>query len=343
MNSLIGVSASDLLDELYGNDTIKEYISSSFQSGSLSHAYIFEGGRGSGRHTLVRLICHLLAPEYVKKIDEGISPDILVVSREGEKKFITVDQIRDMKERAVFAPSELECTIFIIEDADSMNVQAQNALLKLLEEPPKNIYIFLLCESVNGLLPTIISRAPIIRMEVFEDDKIKNYLLENNKKASELAKNDPEAFDYVVRCASGHIGEAIRLLDLRTRKNTTGISVNAQVISMLEHLASHNKSAFFLSCAAFPQKREELDVFFSYFESALRDILCEKSGDKSAKLLFFADTETADVYTFRFTMGELYRLVNEVTEIHEAIFSNVNIRLSGIVFANRAWKALTGS
>lgn len=326
---------------LYGNAEIKRYIESAYERGSLSHAYIFEGVRGSGRHTLAREIIKLLAPDFSRKIDDNLTPDVIYIHCEENKKTIGVDIIRDVKEQAILTPNEMDFVAFIIEDAELMTPAAQNALLKLLEEPPCDTYIFMLCESVNGLLTTIISRAPILRLETFDDEQLARYLKENNKKACDLIKKDPEAFEYAVRSASGSIGEAIRLLDARARNSSESISSNSAVKKALELLISTNKAEFTVLITTLTAKREEFTIFLEYFEAALRDLICAKSRAFDVKPMFFGSCAEAEETANKYSIEKIYKLIAAVTEMHEAVSFNVNIRLAEAVFADRVKRAVS--
>ena len=136
---------SSPFDAIYKNEQTIEYFKRAIASGNLLHAHIIEGVEGSGKHTLVNAIAKALSPEFAEKIENNNEPDIITVGLEGDKKTIGVDSIRALKQRSSLTPNELDYLMFIIEDADTMTNSAQNSFLKLLEEPPSNVYMFLLC------------------------------------------------------------------------------------------------------------------------------------------------------------------------------------------------------
>lgn len=138
----------------------------------LSHAYMLTGPEGpereeAARRLAARLLCSEAKPPCgvcrdCRKALAGIHPDVTVVRRqEGEKgahREILVEQIRAVTADAVLAPNEAERKVYIIAQADRMNVQAQNALLKALEDPPGHACFILCAQSAEGLLPTVRSR-----------------------------------------------------------------------------------------------------------------------------------------------------------------------------------------
>jgi hypothetical protein len=99
---------------------------------------------------------HAVPP--LPEIGAGHSPDIITVDREADRKEIYVDQIRELKSDAAILPNEAEKKVYIIKNAGSMNIMAQNALLKLLEEPPSHVALILITENAGLLLETVRSR-----------------------------------------------------------------------------------------------------------------------------------------------------------------------------------------
>lgn len=140
----------------------------------LSHAYILsaqsrEEGIRTARRLAAAAVCTASGPvpcmkcRSCRKVAEGIHPDVISVARlvddKGrQKKEITVDQVRRMAADSYVLPNEAARKVYIIEDADMMNVQAQNAALKLLEEPPAGVMFILCAENAQLLLPTVRSR-----------------------------------------------------------------------------------------------------------------------------------------------------------------------------------------
>lgn len=138
-----------------------------------SHAYIIWGGnqteRANASDTLAAAaVCESDAVKpcrmcrHCRKAERGIHPDIAVIDRLPDKKEIVVDQIRALREDAVILPNEAEEKVYILRNADSMNPAAQNALLKLLEEPPPRVTIILEAENPSALLATVRSRSVML-------------------------------------------------------------------------------------------------------------------------------------------------------------------------------------
>ena len=140
-----------------------------------------------------------------------------------------------------------------------MTSAAQNAFLKLLEEPPRNVYMLLLCESTAGLLPTVLSRAPLIRMQIFSDEELDAYLTAYDKKAVELRSKNAEGYSFVLRSSGGCIGEAKKKLSPRSVSGDKELYDMTQRCIML--LSSSGKADFYLYLNNLVAKREEFSEF----------------------------------------------------------------------------------
>lgn len=151
------------------NDNIKDKLSAAVDSGTLSHAVLLTGGTGKDRKALALLLAQALVCEgnvkpclkcaSCSKIKNGVHPDIIITEGEaGKQKSIKIDTVRDIRSRAYIVPNEAPFQIFIILEASGMGEEAQNALLKILEEPPATARFILASRSRDDLRQTILSR-----------------------------------------------------------------------------------------------------------------------------------------------------------------------------------------
>lgn len=158
-----------LLSDLAGNDRLKQQLGPRLAARQLGHALILSGPAGSGKHTLASIIAGAMvcsgdgaAPcgscSDCKKASAGIHPDIITVSPEEEGKAITVDQIRQIRADAHIRPNEAPRKVYVVEQAHRLRDEAQNAMLKLLEEGPAYAVFLLLAENGGALLTTVRSR-----------------------------------------------------------------------------------------------------------------------------------------------------------------------------------------
>lgn len=173
-------------ENIIGNEKIKQELIETIGNKKVSHSYMFVGKSGIGKR--------LFARELAKGLLGDFGKDILnyedykeIVPAEG-KKIISVDQIREVIKEANELPTNSEKRVFVIDDADKMNVEAQNSILKTLEEPPEYVVIILIVTNENKMLETIKSRCNIIRFNSLKDEEIENYL-KNNRELTNGRKN----------------------------------------------------------------------------------------------------------------------------------------------------------
>lgn len=331
---------------LYGNEKLISFFHNASQNNKLAHAYIFEGGRGSGKHTAARYLACLLACgsltekpcfecDSCKKIIGGISPDIIEVELPKDKKQLGVERVREIRSSAFVMPNEEDVKIFIIGDAHTMTVQAQNVLLKVLEEPPNNVYFFLLCENTSNILATVRSRAPVLKMQVFGDGELSDYMVKNNSKAAELYKNSPGDFELIIKISEGKIGEAQRfLLDVGKDKEQSRRETAGELVRLSSNMAAKGELLEF--AVGQNPNREALQDILLYASYALRDIMAVKKTDSdNARLLFYENRESARRMAGGFTTAGVMNVYLELEELRNELSLNVNISNSLVFLVSR--------
>ena len=165
------------LTSLAGNHALKELLLPRLQRGTLGHAFIIAGAADSGKHTLASILSRAMvctgtgtgkrpcgSCPACKKALAGIHPDIVTVAPLEEGKAVTVDQVRLMRADAYIRPNEANRKVYILEQADRMRGEAQNAMLKLLEEGPAYAAFLLLAENQGALLATVRSRCETLAL-----------------------------------------------------------------------------------------------------------------------------------------------------------------------------------
>jgi len=181
----------------------------------LSHAYLFTGPKGIGKETTAwAFLFHLFCEKdkenpcgecrACKKIEKEIHPDIYILFP--EKREITIGQIREVIDFLKYRPLEAEYKVILVKEAEKMNPEAGNALLKSLEEPPFYAIFILLTENFSKLLPTIVSRSQIVRFRTIPKGIIKEFLKKNFLFEEEVA-------DTLAEVSFGSIGKAITIAE----------------------------------------------------------------------------------------------------------------------------------
>lgn len=329
-----------VLDSIIGNASLKTKLYSDILSQTLSHAYIIEGKKGSGKHTVSYLIAAALSCENLndgnsaipcgtckscKKILEGKSPDVIMITRE-DKASIGVDAVRFLRNDVRVVPNDLEYKIYIIEDADAMTQQAQNAFLLTLEEPPSYVKFFLLCEDADSLLETVRSRSQILKTEPISTEDIDSYLQSNYQAAKQMKLSDPSDYYELIMSSGASIGRAVELLDSKTFKKTLEERNIAR--DFLKAITSKPSSDEIVSLLyKFEKKRDQLIDLLLTVELALRDIIAIDRTE-NAPLLFFYDRQEALSLSDAINIRKLMNIYDRLKNLQDLINSNTNIRLT---------------
>ena len=342
---------------ILGNDRLLERLTRDIRDNRLSHAYILDGKPGSGRHTLARhmaaaIACYhrpgrilphdsedqmgffddedtapLLSEdasvpcgicEGCRKVLEGISPDVILIGREG-KASLGIDAVRRIKETVHLAPGEADIKVYIIEDAETMTLQAQNALLLTLEEPPAYVLFILLCNGVENLLETIRSRAPVLHTAPVSDELIKEYLIAHKRSL-------PSAeLDALLICADGSIGQALALSDAKSVKSI--LKQRELTDAFIEGAAHRRKAAIPAVIGQFGNKRDEVLGLLSLLTLAVRDLMLLKKCE-TAKLKYYTQRDTALALTEAMTSRTLLSLFKALEQAKDELMRNGNVRLT---------------
>mgnify|MGYP002581164177 CR=1 FL=1 len=202
-----------MFEKIIGNDIIKEQLKKSINNNQISHSYLFVGIEGIGKKMLAtelaKAILCLNDNKYCNnckscvEFDGNNNPDFLYIEPDGNS--LKIEQIREMQKKVVEQPIISKNKVYIIDNADLMTREAQNCLLKTLEEPPEFVTIILIGSNESNFLSTIKSRCTILRFENIEPSKIEKYLKEKFG-IQEVPKS-------IIEAANGSIGKAELLKD----------------------------------------------------------------------------------------------------------------------------------
>lgn len=326
---------------LLGNEELRMRLATDVREETLSHAYIIEGPLGSGKHTLAKELAAALACKHssdeslplpctlcpsCRKILGRKSPDVITVSREEGKAQLGVDIIRGLRSDVRVVPNDLDIKVYIIEDAHTMNIQAQNAFLLTLEEPPKFVLFFLLAESSAPLLETIKSRAPILRMSPLSEELIAESIVKMSPEAASLKKASPEEFLEIIKLSSGYLGQALTLLDEKKRRPRLAARQLAKKFLTEMATKKNGKSALEL-IESFSPKRDEIIKQLSEIEHAARDLTVVKKCE-TAPLCFFTGEDEAAELSFSFKTSELLCVMRSLELAKSRLEGNANVRLT---------------
>lgn len=257
--------------ELIGHAKPLESLRAALAHGRLHHAYLFVGPEGVGKHTVARALaqavhCSESTNDYCGRcaacasIMDGNHADVRAVQPLAGKKEISIQQVRDIERELRFRSFGGKRKIAIIDPAGLMNVSAQNALLKTLEEPPENSLIILITPNAGGLLPTLRSRclrlsfAPLPRAEVAAFLRAKHNV-------------KPDTAESLAAISMGCIGSAVNL------DQQALIEKRRLWAGMLSALTSRDYQSAIAAAETLAASRDEALEFLGWAQSWYRDIL----------------------------------------------------------------------
>ena len=273
-------------DDIYGQPQIVNHFRNALSTGKISHAYMINGERSSGKEFIARVFAQALQCEEggvepcneCQSCRQAISmnqPDIIKVMHE-KPATIGVEDIRmGINDNILIKPYASKWKIYILNEAEKMTVQAQNALLKTLEEPPAYAVILLLTSNLDVMLPTIISRCVVMNMKPVPDDMIKGYLMR------ELQIPDYKA-DVCTAFAQGNLGKAKALAASEEFDN-----IKTEAVNLLRYIREMEITDI-VSAINKIKKEYKIDIndYLDILSVWYRDVLLFKATNDANHLIF---------------------------------------------------------
>ncbi len=271
--------------EIIGHEQIIEHLKNAIAMDKISHAYILNGPKESGKMMLAEAFAMALQCEQGKSepcmqckschqaIDHN-QPDIIYVSHE-KPNVISVDDIRSqLNNDIVIKPYSSRYKIYIVEDAEKMNPQAQNALLKTIEEPPFYGIILLLTTNADIFLQTIRSRCIILNLKSVKNETIRTYLM------SHYQVPDYQA-DICTAFAQGNVGKAIQLAS-----SDSFNELKTEVLSLMKRLDDISLYDMNAAVKQITAYKLEIEDYFDLMTIWFRDVLYLKATNDTDRLIF---------------------------------------------------------
>lgn len=261
---------------LLGNGQLKENLTAALKQNRISHGYLITGPKGAGKRTLAKLLAAAVQCQgeerpcggcpACRKVLAGNHPDVITVD-DKEKKSVGVGVVRDTRTDCYIRPNEGVRKVYIIPRAQDMTPEAQNSLLKVLEEPPEYAVFLLLAETAQALLPTVRSRCVELKMQSLSEDELKSALLQKFPKAKQ------EDVSAAVTGCGGWLGQAEKLL-------TKGAQMTNQTRDFLQSYAQNDALLLQKTLVSMEKwKREQLIPELQQWRQMLIDSLACRCGE----------------------------------------------------------------
>ncbi len=324
--------------DILAQDNIIDHFRKAIKADHLSHAYIFTGQGGVGKTLFAKEFakalncnsgendsCNLCA--NCIRIEEQSHPDVFWTEREEKAKFVKIENIRDLQNSVKLSPLESDYKIFIIKEADRMNEESSNCLLKTLEEPSPNTIIILITDLVTSLKDTIRSRCQIIRFQ-----PIPNHIIESQ--LTSKSDTDTAEIGWISRVCNGSLGNALKLL------NDNHYEMNNVIFSRITDpdidnllFAEEIVDSYLSTGDSLEEKRQILKSILHCILQLYRDLLIVKMmrehDIQTEKMsLFNAGHENTLVKHVNYlTQEQIINVIDEILESTKYIDFNLNINL----------------
>ncbi len=318
----------EYFDNIIGQEHIKTHMLAAVRHENPSHAYLLSGEKGSGKKMLAEAFASALQCEggpgekpcgrclSCMQMMTGNHPDVIYVRHE-KPNVISVDEIRrQLNQDAGVKPYRSRWKIYIVDEAEKMNVQAQNAALKTLEEPPDYAVILLLTANADSMLETIKSRCMTLAIRPVREDALKRYLMQKAQ-LPDYQANLCEAF------ARGNVGRALLLASSPEFEES-----REETVALLKSLKQKSVNDLAAAAKKKTEKGADPGAFLELLQLWYRDVLLYKSTNSVKHLIFTGEVQYIKKTAAECTFEGLNRILNAITQAADRLSSNVNAELS---------------
>ena len=313
--------------DIIGQEQLKEHLQNAIAMNKVSHAYLINGERSSGKEFAAKVFAAALqcekggtepCGECHSCIQEksGNQPDIIFVSHD-KPNTIGVEDIRTQINNDIgIKPYSSPRKIYIMNEGEKMTVQAQNALLKTLEEPPEYAVILILTTNVDALLPTILSRCVVLNMKPVPDHKVKKYLME------ELQIPDYKA-NICVAFARGNIGKAKMLASSEEFEK-----VKEEAVTLVKYINDMDISEVVKAIKKISEYQFDVTDYLDIMSVWYRDVLLFKATKDANSLIFKNEIQYIRKVADRSTYEGIETIVKALQQAKRRLEANVNFDLT---------------
>ena len=313
--------------EILGHEQIIEHLQNAIKLQKVSHAYILDGEEGAGKKLLARAFAQTLQCERggvdpcgechsCKQAQSGNQPDIIEVTHE-KPASIGVEDIRgqlcgDIQIKPYSSPYK----IYIVDEAEKMTVQAQNALLKTIEEPPAYGVIMLLTTNADAFLPTILSRCVTLKLRPVKNEIIKPYLMEKYHIPDYQA-------EVCTAFARGNVGKAERLA-----QSEQFAELKSHLIHLLRHLRDMEIYELTEAVRSASEYKTEINDYLDLLALWFRDVLLFLATRQIDGLVFAEEINDISAQAKKSSYEGLERILKALEKAKVRLNANVNFELT---------------
>ena len=313
--------------EILGHEQIIEHLQNAIKLQKVSHAYILDGEEGAGKNMLARAFAQTLQCERggtepcgechsCKQAMSGNQPDIITVTHE-KPASIGVEDIRgqlcgDIQIKPYSSPYK----VYIVDEAEKMTVQAQNALLKTIEEPPAYGVIMLLTTNADAFLPTILSRCVTLKLRPVKNEIIRPYLMEKYHIPDYQA-------EVCTAFARGNVGKAERLA-----QSEQFAELKSHLLHLLRHLRDMEVYELTEAVRSASEYKTEINDYLDLMALWFRDVLLFKATRQIDGLVFAEEINAISAQAQKSSYEGLERILKALEKAKVRLNANVNFELT---------------
>lgn len=296
------------MSNLLGNSEIKHEL----VRGGFAHAYLIAGERGMGKKTLARAFAAQLTGDTHGLAERGEHPDVLWLAPKEAGKQIPVDEVRAFRQEAYVLPNQSPKKVLIIDQCECLNESGQNAILKILEEPPEHVVFLLLAASREAVLPTIRSRCVIWEMQPVSEAEGTAFLQQRYP--------GEDRVQTLLRAAGGNLGRAMEYLE-----GGTLLVYGDLGVKFLGKLCRNKLLEADKMLAGVP--KGEFTAFLDSFARLCHDFLLYKTGSGQENIVFLESVLQIKGFLGRMRLEQLYKMAQLTLDCRTALRENGNENL----------------
>ncbi len=321
--------------KIYGHETVKQCLGLAIAQDRISNAYVFEGIRGVGKKLCAKTFAQALVCtsddvpcgtcSMCVQAKARTLPDIITLLKDKDKTQIGVDNVREQIISEVYLkPRNARRKIFIIEQGDDLSIEAQNALLKVLEEPPAYVTFIICVTSKEKLLTTVLSRSQVISFFPLPCDVVEKYLLDKTG----ISPNDASLFSAL---SQGSIGIALELATDDAKKDRIEKALLC-LINLKKNSLRIREMVDFLT-----EEKENIEEVIDFLLTFIRDCVMVKSA-LFENIVFSNHLSDIKVFTQDITKKKLLSAYDKLSDLKISLKQNLNFSTTVSEAVMRIWE-----